>query len=81
MCVDCGRKFTDDRWEATDFRNWQNLDLHPHLCEDCQSRAVAVEQQAEADERDRQEKERLRQEQEAEQAAQKAGGWLSRFRT
>ncbi|MET7543582.1 replication-relaxation family protein [Streptomyces sp. NPDC005507] len=81
VCADCGRKFTDDRLEATDFRHWQNPESHPHLCEDCQSRAVAVEQQAEADERDRQEQERLRQEQEAEQAAQKAGGWLSRFRT
>ncbi|MFD7206281.1 hypothetical protein [Streptomyces sp. NPDC059893] len=80
VCADCGHKFTDDRLEATDFRNWQNPASHPHLCEDCQSRAVAVEQQAEADERDRQEQERLRQEQEAE-AAQKAGGWLSRFRT
>ncbi|MFD3475796.1 hypothetical protein [Streptomyces sp. NPDC058695] len=51
----------------------------PSLCEDCQSRAVAVEQRADADERDRQEQERrLRQEQEGEQAAQKAGGWFSR---
>ncbi|MGW6362181.1 replication-relaxation family protein [Streptomyces sp. NPDC055092] len=81
VCADCGRKFTDDRLEATDFRNWQNPASHPHLCEDCQSRAVAVEQQAEADERDRLEQGRLRQEQEAEQAAQKTGGWLSRFRT
>ncbi|MFF4044676.1 hypothetical protein [Streptomyces sp. NPDC001816] len=52
----------------------QGLQSHPHLCEDCQSRAVAAQQQAEADERERQEAE--------EQAAgQKAGGWLSRFRT
>jgi hypothetical protein len=46
----------------------------PHLCEDCQSRAVAAQQQAEADERERQEAEE-------EAAAQKGGGWLSRFRT
>ncbi|MCX4649228.1 replication-relaxation family protein [Streptomyces sp. NBC_01446] len=80
VCAECGRKFTDDRLEAVDFRNWQNPESHPHLCEDCQSRAVVVEQQAEADERDRQEQEQ-EQEQEAERAAQKAGGWLSRFRT
>ncbi|MFE3409216.1 replication-relaxation family protein [Streptomyces mirabilis] len=81
VCADCGRKFCDDRWAAVDRRGWgQSRESHPHLCEDCQSRAVAA-QQAEADERERQEQERLRQEQEAEQAAQKSGGWFSRFRT
>ncbi|MFF4515573.1 replication-relaxation family protein [Streptomyces mirabilis] len=82
VCADCGRKFCDDRWAAVDRRGWgQSRESHPHLCEDCQSRAVAAQQQAEADERERQEQERLRQEQEAEQAAQKSGGWFSRFRT
>ncbi|MFF7883251.1 replication-relaxation family protein [Streptomyces sp. NPDC020794] len=82
VCADCGRKFSDDRWAAVDRRGWgQSRESHPHLCEDCQSRAVAAQQQAEADERERQEQERLRQEQEAEQAAQKSGGWFSRFRT
>ncbi|MFD4970950.1 hypothetical protein [Streptomyces sp. NPDC058424] len=51
----------------------QSWPSHPHLCKDCESRAVAAEQQAEADERERQE-------QEAEQVAQKRGGWLSHFR-
>ncbi|MFI8194101.1 hypothetical protein ACIF8T_36070 [Streptomyces sp. NPDC085946] len=59
----------------------QPRESHPDLCEDCQSRAVAVQAQAEVDERERQEQERRRQEYEAEQATQKAGGWLSRFRT
>jgi DNA-directed RNA polymerase subunit RPC12/RpoP len=81
VCADCGRKFTDERLEAVDFRNWQNPESHPPLCEDCRSRAVAVEQQAEADERDRQGQECLCQEQEAAQSAQKADGWLSRFCT
>ncbi|MET8221587.1 hypothetical protein [Streptomyces hirsutus] len=83
--ADYGRKFTDDRWAAVDSQGWgRPRESHPYLCDDCQSRAVAAEQQAQADERERQEQERLRQEQEAElaeQADQKAGGWLSRFRT
>ncbi|MFF5020268.1 hypothetical protein [Streptomyces sp. NPDC001165] len=58
----------------------QGLQSHPHLCEDCQSRAVAAQQQAEA-EREGQEQERLCQEAEEQAAGQKAGGWLSRFRT
>lgn len=81
VCADCGRKFTDDRWERIEARGWdQPRESHPHLCEDCQSRAVAAQQQAEADERERQEQQRRLQEQEAGQAVQKAGGWLSRFR-
>ncbi|MEU6887923.1 hypothetical protein ABZ918_22415 [Streptomyces viridosporus] len=54
---------------------------HSHLCEDCQSRAVAAQAQAEADERERREQERRRQEAEEPGAARKAGGRLSRFRT
>ncbi|MEU6444810.1 replication-relaxation family protein [Streptomyces sp. NPDC047046] len=82
VCADCGQKFTDDRWEAIGYtRDWSKRQSHPHLCEDCQDRAVAAEVQAEADERERQEQERLRQEAEEQAAAQKAGGWLSRFRT
>ncbi|WP_208636938.1 hypothetical protein [Streptomyces swartbergensis] len=75
-----GQKFTDARWEAIGYtRDWSKRQSHPHLCEDCQDRAVAAEQQAEADERERQEQERLRQEEEEQAAAQNAGGWLSRF--
>ncbi|MHC3455713.1 replication-relaxation family protein [Streptomyces prasinus] len=82
VCKDCGQKFTDARWEAIDYtRDWSKRQSHPHLCENCQDRAVAAEQQAEADERERQEQERRRQEAEEQAAAQKAGGWLSRFRT
>ncbi|CAL9654604.1 hypothetical protein SUDANB176_06743 [Streptomyces sp. enrichment culture] len=63
VCADCGRKFTDDRWEAIGYtRDWSKRQSHPHLCETCQDRAVAAEAQAEADERERQEQERLRQE-------------------
>ncbi|MGW6145478.1 hypothetical protein [Streptomyces sp. NPDC055140] len=61
--------------------NWRNPASHPHLCGDCQGRAVAVERQAEADERDRQEQERLRRELEQGQDVPEADGWLSRFRT
>lgn len=76
-----GRKFTDDRWETVGYtRDWSKRQSHPHLCEDCQERAVAAEQQADADDRE-QEQEHLRQEREAEQAARKAGGWLGRWRT
>ncbi|WP_240797440.1 replication-relaxation family protein [Streptomyces sp. F001] len=81
VCKDCGQKFTDARWEAIGYtRDWSKRQSHPHLCEDCQDRAVAAEQQAEADERERQEQERLRQEAEEQAAAQEAGGWLSHFR-
>ncbi|MET9039328.1 replication-relaxation family protein [Streptomyces mirabilis] len=82
VCADCGNKFTDGRWTVVDVRDWgRSRESHPHLCEDCRSRVVAAERQAEADERERQEQERLRQETEAEQAARKAGGWLGRWRT
>ncbi|MFF4829927.1 hypothetical protein ACFY20_45180, partial [Streptomyces sp. NPDC001312] len=54
VCEDCGHKFTDDRWKAVDSRDWSlPRESHPRLCEDCQSRAVAAEQQAEVDERAR----------------------------
>ncbi|MFF4542477.1 hypothetical protein [Streptomyces aureus] len=80
VCADCGRKFTDDRWEATgSHHGWSSGQSHPHLCEDCQDRAVTVEQLAEADERERQEQERLREQAEEEASVQKAGGWRSRF--
>jgi len=81
VCADCGNKFTDGRWTAADVRDWGRRPSHPHLCEDCQSRAVAARKRAEADERERLEQERLRLEQEAEQAERKAGGWLGRWRT
>ncbi|MEU5757017.1 replication-relaxation family protein [Streptomyces sp. NPDC047829] len=82
VCADCGQKFTDDRWEAVGYTGgWGERESHPHLCENCQHRAVAAEQQAEAEERERQEQERLRRQAEELAAAQKAGGWLSRFRT
>lgn len=82
VCEDCGRSFTDDRWTAAAERDWGRWrESHPHLCEDCQRRAAAIQRKAEADEGERREQERLREEEEAEQAARKAGGWLSRFRT
>ncbi|MGW2050826.1 replication-relaxation family protein [Streptomyces sp. NPDC001858] len=80
-CADCRNKFTDDRWTAVDVRDWGRGQSHPHLCENCQGRAVAAVRRAEADERERQDQERLRLEAEAEQAARKAGGWLGRWRT
>ncbi|MEV7004111.1 replication-relaxation family protein [Streptomyces sp. NPDC093982] len=49
-CKDCGRKFIDDRWEAVGYtRDCSKRQSHPHLCEDCQDRVVAAQQQAEAD--------------------------------
>ncbi|MGW7613709.1 replication-relaxation family protein, partial [Streptomyces sp. NPDC054766] len=81
VCADCGHKFTDDRWTAVDVRDWnQPRESHPHLCEGCQSRAIAAQKQAEADEHERQEQERLREQAEEGAAPQKAGGWRSRFR-
>ncbi|MFE7267693.1 hypothetical protein ACFU9B_37650 [Streptomyces sp. NPDC057592] len=86
MCEDCGQKFTDDRWKAVEYtRDWSRRQSHPRLCEACQTRTVSAERQAEArgEERERQEREqeRLRQEADDRAAAQKAGGWFSRFRT
>lgn len=66
-CADCGAKFTDDRWRAVGYTH--RPESHKHLCEDCQSRAVAAEHQAEADERERQEQLRR---QERESAAREA---------
>ncbi|MFE2302435.1 hypothetical protein ACFXAW_30070 [Streptomyces sp. NPDC059445] len=69
-------------WEATgSHHGWSSGQSHPHLCEDCQDRAVEALAQAEADEREHQEQERPRLEAEKQAAAQKAGGWFSRFRT
>lgn len=79
VCGDCGQKFTDDRWKASTAVQWDRGDSHPHLCDDCKMRAFEAERQAEQAERERQEQERH--EAEAAQADQKAGGWLSRFRT
>ncbi|MFD0343363.1 hypothetical protein ACFVH0_32575 [Streptomyces sp. NPDC127117] len=70
---------------SADTRDWSKRQSHPHLCEHCQHQSVTAEakQQAKtrAEERERQEQERLRQEAEEQAAAQKAGGWLSRFHT
>ncbi|GGW16600.1 hypothetical protein GCM10018980_20090 [Streptomyces capoamus] len=54
---------------------------HSYLCGDCQGWAVAAEAQAVAGERERQEQERLRQKVEEQATAQKAAGWLFRFRS
>ncbi|MFB6717659.1 MULTISPECIES: hypothetical protein [unclassified Streptomyces] len=81
VSADCGHKFNDERWAAVDVRDWdRSRESHPHLCEDCQDRAIAARKQAEADEHERQEQERLRKQVEEEAAPQKAGGWRSRFR-
>ncbi|MFI8888405.1 replication-relaxation family protein [Streptomyces sp. NPDC053813] len=86
VCEECRQKFTDDRWKAVEYtRDWSRRQSHPHLCEHCQTQAVTAQQQAEAraeeHERQEREQERLRQEAEEQAAAQKAGGWFSRFRT
>ncbi|MEV8321481.1 replication-relaxation family protein [Streptomyces sp. NPDC059900] len=85
VCTDCGRKFTDERWAAVDVRDWsQSREPHPQLCEDCQSRAMAAQWQAEADKREHQEQEAENRQrgQVDEPGLQKpGGGWLSRFRS
>lgn len=83
VCTECGWKFTDERWAAVDVRDWsQSREPHPQLCEDCQSRAIAAQRQAEAAERERQEQEEHRRRgQVDEPGIQKpGGGWLSRLR-
>lgn len=80
MC-NCGQKFTDATWEAIGYtRDWSKRQSHPHLCEDCQDRAVAAEQRGEADERERQEQERLRQEAEGTRFRAEDQGLVSLFR-
>ena len=79
VCADCGQKFTDDRWKASIAVDWGRGDSHPHLCDDCKTRALQAERQAERAERERQEQEH--QVAQAAQAAHKVGSWLSRFRT
>ncbi|CAM5553967.1 hypothetical protein SBADM41S_11274 [Streptomyces badius] len=69
-CADCGAKFTDERWRAVGYT--RNPESHQHLCEDCQSRAVAAEQQAKADERERQEQLRRQAEESAAREAAEA---------
>ncbi|WLQ45124.1 replication-relaxation family protein [Streptomyces laculatispora] len=69
-CADCGAKFTDDRWRAVGYTH--RPESHTNLCEDCQSRAVAAEQQAKADERERQEQLRRQAEEAAAREAAEA---------
>ena len=72
VCADCGTKFTDDRWKASTTVDW-GRGSHPHLCDDCKTRVLEAERQAEQAEHERQEQE----------AAQdsKASGWLGRWRS
>jgi hypothetical protein len=69
----------DDQWKASIAVDWGRGDSHPHMCDDCKTRALQAERQAERAERERQEQEH--QVAEAAQAAHKVGSWLSRFRT
>lgn len=71
VCASCGTKFTDDRWKAAESYPKQVGRWHPTLCDQCEDQAVEAEQQAE----------REHQEQDRAVPEQKAGGWLSRFRT
>ncbi|CAL9327285.1 replication-relaxation family protein [Streptomyces sp. SudanB182_2057] len=41
VCTGCGAKFTDERWEAAQARDWgAPKDSHPHLCDGCKADAV-----------------------------------------
>ncbi|MGW7256772.1 hypothetical protein [Streptomyces sp. NPDC054834] len=74
VCAACGTKFTeftDDRWKDSIAVDWGRGDSHPHLCDDCKTRALEAERQAEQAERERQEQER--QETEAAPASKAAG--------
>ncbi|MEU1010996.1 hypothetical protein [Streptomyces sp. NPDC005890] len=73
MCVGCGTRFTGERWKAIEPAGWDDpRETHPHLCDDCEQRAITAERQAEHG----------HQEQDQAVPEQKAGGtWLSRFRS
>ncbi|GHE56231.1 hypothetical protein GCM10018785_26900 [Streptomyces longispororuber] len=43
VCTSCGAKFTDERWEAAQPKDWgAEKDSHPHLCDGCKQRAAAA---------------------------------------
>lgn len=69
-CAGCGTKLDNDRWENTRLSPETGHRWHPTLCEPCEDKTVAAEDQAERD----------RLEQEAAETAEKARGWRSRFR-
>ncbi|MCC8452878.1 hypothetical protein [Streptomyces rochei] len=48
VCADCGTRFTEERWKATEPAGWDTpRETHPHLCDDCKHQAVIAERQAE----------------------------------
>ncbi|MFE3865498.1 hypothetical protein ACFXPT_34485 [Streptomyces goshikiensis] len=69
-CAGCGMKFDNDRWQTTRLSPTPGTRRHPALCEPCEAKTVATEDQAE----------RNRLEREATETAEKACGWRSRFR-
>lgn len=70
-CAGCGTTFDNDRWQITRLSPTPGSRCHPTLCEPCEAKTVATEDQAERD----------RLEQEAAETAEKApSGWRSRFR-
>ncbi|MEU4085043.1 hypothetical protein [Streptomyces aureus] len=75
-----GRSSPTTGEEVGSHHGWSSGQSHPHLCEDCQDRAVAAWAQVEADELERQEQERLRLGAEEQAAVRKVGGWFSCFR-
>ncbi|MEU7039336.1 hypothetical protein ABZ958_37660 [Streptomyces sp. NPDC046237] len=74
VCVDCGAKFTDERWKAAQVTDWGTpKDTHPQLCDDCKHQAVTAARQDPV----------YNERHEYDQVLpdQKAGGWFSRLRT
>ncbi|ATZ22027.1 hypothetical protein SLAV_38905 [Streptomyces lavendulae subsp. lavendulae] len=72
VCAGCGTKFDNDRWENTRLSPEPGHRWHPTLCEPCEAKTVAAEDQAERD--------RPEQEAAIAETAEKARGWRARFR-
>ncbi|MEU3743239.1 hypothetical protein AB0E78_40050 [Streptomyces sp. NPDC032198] len=74
--MNCGTKFTDERWNATEPVGWDApRDTHRHLCDACKQQVLTAERQADQAAPEHQELDQVVPEPRAE------GGWFSQFRT
>ncbi|MFF2721358.1 replication-relaxation family protein [Streptomyces sp. NPDC058011] len=68
VCVGCGSRFTDERWEAAEETDYGvPVDTHPTLCDTCKHEAVAAAQQEQPEPKP--------------VPKPKIGGWFSRLRS